>query len=153
MVISILQVETAIVNRLKEKITDLPSEGFPEKPDKRRLNHSVGQIFVTYAGADFTDPFSSENIVQIKKNQYALHLSVRGLRSHQGAYIYLDKIARVLTGYQISGCQKMYPTRERFLGEEDGVWNFVIFFTVKHKTSEVLEEELELEEDLEEEDG
>jgi hypothetical protein len=49
-----------------------------------------------------------------------------------GAYAIIESIRAALTGFQVAGCRKMYPTREKFLrrDKQGGVWTYASTFVV-----------------------
>lgn len=124
----ISQIEQKIIERLKEKIKDLHIEGFPDKPQQFSLIHPKGAILVHYQGANYSQTNSTSSIFQDKKLEFALTVITRNLRNNDGAYEYLDKVRGILTGYKIDGCSKMHPTKENFLSEDAGIWQYSINF-------------------------
>lgn len=122
------QIEDAIISKLQTDITDLQIEGFPDSPDDYRLIHPVGAILVQYRGSDFDEPKALDTVSQTKRMDFLTVLVMRHLRSHQGAYAYLDSIRSSLRGHQITGFSKIYPVRERFLAEKNGIWWWAITF-------------------------
>lgn len=133
------QLEEQIISRLKQEIPDLLIEGFPEKPEQFQLIHPKGAILVHYQGADYSNTKATDAIVQDKKLEFALTVVTRHLRSNEGAYAYLDDIRRILTGYKIDGCSKMYPVKENFLSENAGIWQYSINFVLTTPVIEVRE--------------
>ena len=139
-------VETAIISRLKSKITDVLIQGFPEKPSEFRLLHPIGALLVHYQGASYSEPKSIGCIVQDSKLEFSITVVMKNLRpiekgAYTGAYAYIDKVKQVLTGYKIDGCTKMYPLKEEFLGEDNGIWQYGINFALTSQNIEVAEDE------------
>lgn len=142
--LTIANIEKAIIERLKTKIKGLEIIGFPERPAEYRLIHPKGAILVSYAGATYSEPQSVNAIVQERKMEFDVTVVMRHLRTHEGAYQYLEDVRRALSGYRISGCSKMYPLRERFLSEENGIWQYNITFAIIVPAVEKSEEEAEI---------
>ncbi|MDI1471926.1 hypothetical protein THER_1648 [Thermodesulfovibrio sp. N1] len=138
---TIADIEQAIIDRLKTKIQGLEITGFPEKPKEYRLLHPKGALLVSYAGSTFSEPQSVNAIVQERKMEFDITVAMRHLRTHEGAYAYLDAVRIALTGYRITGCSKMYPVKEQFLSEDNGIWQYSITFTLTAPAVEPTEKE------------
>lgn len=138
---TILEIEQAIVQRLKSKIKDLEIIGFPEKPSEYKLLHRKGAILVVYAGSTFSEPKSTDNIYQERKVEYDINLVMRHLRTHEGAYAYLDAVRLLLTGFRVNGTGKFYPVREQFLSEEAGIWQYRLTISASMPAVEAEEDE------------
>ncbi len=54
----------------------------------------------------------------------------RNLRANQGAYEYLDKVKSTLTGFQVDECTKLMPTKDFFISENGGIWQYGINFAL-----------------------
>lgn len=138
---TILEIEREIIARLKEKIQNVAIEAFPEKPAEFRLIHPKGALLVHYAGSDFLEPKTTDIVYQERRVQFAVTVVMRHLRTHEGAYAYLDAVRIALAGFQLPGCTKMYPVKEEFIGEENGIWQYGIAFVIKMPALEVGENE------------
>ena len=121
-------IENNIVERLKSKLTDLLIESFPEKPQEFIFTHPKGAILVHYQGGSYGNIQSTDIIVQNKKMEFALTIVTRNLKTNSGAYALLEEIKSILTGFKIDGCSKMYPVKEGFLVENNGIWQYTINF-------------------------
>ncbi len=137
---TILEIEKAIISRLKNKIQGLEISSFPEKPAEYRLLHAKGAILVRYAGCSYTEPLATDFIVQDRKINFEVNVVMRHLTSHEGVYAYLDAVRIALTGFKPPNCGKMYPVKEEFLTEEAGIWHYVITFSMSTKAVELEEE-------------
>jgi len=138
---NISDIENQIISRLKSKIKDVQVQGFPEKPSEFRLIHPIGALLVHYQGASYSEPKSLGCIVQISKLEFSITIVMKNLRSiqdgsYQGAYGYIDMVKQVLTGYKIDGCTKIYPVKEDFLGEDNGIWQYGINFVLTSQNIE-----------------
>lgn len=138
---TIAEIEDAIIERLKSKITDLEITGFPEKPAEYKLMHRKGALLVVFAGATYSEPKSADIIYQERKLEFDINIVMRHLRTHEGAYAYLDVVRVALTGFKISGTGKFYPVREQFLSEEVGIWQYRITFACSMPAVEASEDE------------
>jgi hypothetical protein len=127
--VNIETIENKIIEKLKSKLTDLLIDSFPEKPQEFVFTHPKGAILVHYQGGSYGNIESVGAIFQNKKMEFALTVVTRNLRTkNSGAYALLEEIKSILTGFQIDGCSKMSPTKEGFLSENNGVWQYSINF-------------------------
>lgn len=130
-------IEDAIISKLASDITQLAVESFPENPEGYQLLHPVGAILVQYRGSTFSEPKAVGFITQVRTLEFLIALVVRHLRTHQGAYTYLDTIRSSLTGYKIGAdTSKMYPVREEFLAERGGIWWYGVTYRLDTQESE-----------------
>lgn len=139
----IKDIENSIISRLKSKISDLLVEPYPEKPENYfdEFIHPKGAILVHYLGSNLLAPKSINYIIQERRADFGIIVITRDLNLHQGAYNYLDKIRKALTGYRVEGCSKMYPVKEEFLDEFHGIWQYGMNFTLTFDELEPVEEE------------
>ena len=72
--------------------------------------------------------------------EFGVTVVTRNLRSNSGSYETLDKIKNVLSGYKIVGCTKLTPTKENFISEQNGIWQYEILFTLATPSIEEMEE-------------
>ena len=133
---TINNIENSITEILKEKFPELHVEGFPEKPSEFRLLHPKGAILVHYQGGNYSETKSLACIYQDKKLEFSITIVMKHLRTHEGAYEYLDKIRQILTGYKPENCTKMYPIKEEFISEDSGLWQYSINFVTTTPTME-----------------
>lgn len=133
-------IEAQIVARLKSKITDLFIDSFPEKPQEYTFTHPKGAILVHYQGGNYGNSQSIDVVFQQKKMEFALTIITRNLKKNNGAYLLLEKIKQILTGFKIDGCTKMLPTKEGFLTENNGIWQYTINFELTTPSIETEEE-------------
>lgn len=126
---AILDIETAIIDRLKDQVSELLVIGFPESPAGYILTHPKGAVLVSYQGSSFSEP-KSNFVSQIRRIEFDITLVVRNLRNHDGAYGYMDIIRTALTGYRVLDVARLYPTREGFLSEQSGMWQYGMSFAM-----------------------
>ncbi len=138
---TIADIEQAIIDRLKAKITGLAIEGFPEKQSEYKLMHPKGALLVSYAGSTFSEPKPTDIVFQERKVEFDITVAMRHLRDHEGAYAHLDAVRITLTGYRIAGCSKMHPTKEEFLNEDAGIWQYRMTFAMTMPAIEIDEDE------------
>jgi len=128
--VNIREIENSIIKELKTTFPEVLVQGFPEKPSEFILLHSVGALLVHYQGSNYTNSQSLGYIVQDNKKEFSITIVTRNLRANQGAYEYLDKVKATLTGFQIDECTKLMPTKDFFISENGGIWQYGINFTL-----------------------
>lgn len=127
---NIREIENSIIERLKTEFPEVLVQGFPDKPSEFILLHSIGALLVHYQGSNYTNSESLGCIVQDNKKEFSITIVTRNLRANQGAYEYLDKVKVVLTGFQIDECSKLMPTKDFFISENSGIWQYGVNFTL-----------------------
>ena len=133
-------IENKIIEKLKSELTDLLIESFPEKPQEFVFTHPKGAILIHYQGGSYGNNQSLDVIVQNKKMEFALTIVTRNLKTNSGAYALLETIKSILTGFKIDGCSKMYPVKEGFLVENNGIWQYTINFELTTPSIETEED-------------
>lgn len=125
---TILETETAIIEKLRESIIDLLVEGYPDIPDTYTLKHPKGAVLVNYQGSSFADPKPAGIVLQMRRVEIDTTIIVKNLRNHDGAYAYVDAVRETLTGW-IEGIGRIYPTREGFISvKPGGIWQYGVSF-------------------------
>ena len=137
---NIEEIENQIVERLKSKITDLYIASFPDKPQEYTFTHPKGAVLVHYQGGNYGNSQSLDVIFQQKKMEFALTLITRFLKTNDGAYSLLERVKQILTGFKIDECSKLYPTKEGFLVENNGIWQYTINFELTTPSIETEED-------------
>lgn len=125
----ILDLETAIVERLTASLQGVRVEAFPDDPASYALKHPRGAVLVGYGRSTYGAPQAMDVIAQERQLEFDITVLARNLRAggaQGGAYAYLDAVRVALTGWRPEGARKMYPLRDRFLGVRDGVWRYAI---------------------------
>lgn len=127
---NIREIEDSIIAKLKTEFPEVLVQGFPDKPSEFILLHSIGALLVHYQGSNYSNSEALGCIVQDNKKEFSITIVTRNLRANQGAYEYLDKVKVVLTGFQIDECTKLMPTKDFFISENGGIWQYGINFTL-----------------------
>lgn len=136
-------IEQAIVGRLAGLIGDVPVEAFPDDPAGYVLRHRRGAILVAYGRGRPYRQIPVDVVTQDRELQWDVHLLMRHLRSHEGAYAYLDAVRLALTGWKYPGAgTKMVPGPDRFVGHRDGVWSYLATYQHRVPVVEAGEDEL-----------
>lgn len=129
------EIETAIVERLAERLTGVKVEAFPDKPDTYKMHHPKGVVLIAFGRSTYSQPRATDLVVQERRIEWDITLVMRNLRDHAGAYDVLDAVRLILTGWRPPACRKMMPVREQFLDQKQGIWTYVL--TVAHATTVV----------------
>lgn len=127
---NIRDIEDKIIEKLKEKIPELLVRGFPDKPSEFILLHPIGAILIHYQGGNYSTTQSLGFINQVKTAEFSITIVTRNLCSNAGAYELLDKVRSILTGFEIDGCSELTPTKENFISENKGIWQYAINFSL-----------------------
>jgi hypothetical protein len=86
---------------------------------------------VSYKGSKFGKTISTDGTAQEWTLTFEVVTFSRNLRTHVGAYAVMDEIRRAVSGWWAPGAiNNAYPTKEGFVGEEDGVWSFATYIEV-----------------------
>lgn len=127
---NIRTIENAIISKLKTSFPEVNVEGFPDKPSEFILLHPTGALLVHYQGSNYSNSEAFGSITQENKKEFSITIVTRNLRSNNGAYEYIDKVKAVLSGYKIDGCSQLMPSKDNFISENSGIWQYAINFTL-----------------------
>ena len=127
---NIREIENNIIEKLKDTFPNILVQGFPDKPSEFLLLHSIGALLVHYQGSNYSNSDALGFISQENKKEFSITVVTRNLRTNDGAYTYLDKVKSVLTGFEPEGCSKLMPSKDFFISENNGIWQYGINFTL-----------------------
>ena len=127
---NIREIENSIIEKLKSTFPEVLVQGFPDKPSEFILLHSIGALLVHYQGSNYTNSNILGYISQENKKDFSITIVTRNLRENQGSYEYLDKVKSTLTGFQIDECSRLMPSKDFFISENKGIWQYGINFTL-----------------------
>jgi hypothetical protein len=139
--IDIATIEDAIVSQLQSQINTIEIAHYPDRPETWRLTHRVGAALVMYKGAQYGELLDTSAIIQERKLEFEISVMMRDLGwavggdasgPSPGAYAIIEGIRTALTGYEVPGCRKMYPVREKFVkrDKQGGVWTYSATFAL-----------------------
>jgi len=139
--LDIATIENAIVTQLRAQIHSIEIAHYPDRPETWRMTHRIGTALVIYKGADYGNLLDTAVVIQERKLEFEVAVMMRDLGwsvggdasgPSPGAYSIIESIRAALTGFQIPGCRKMYPLREKFLkrDKQGGVWNYASTFAL-----------------------
>lgn len=128
---NIRNVENVIIERLQTSFPEILVDGFPDKPSEFILLHPVGALLVHYQGSNYTSTQALGFVTQVNQKEFSITVVTRNLRNNNGAYEYLDKVKAELSGFQIDECTSLIPTKDFFISENKGIWQYGINFTLK----------------------
>jgi hypothetical protein len=129
--VNIRNVENAIIERLQTSFPEILVDGFPDKPSEFILLHPIGALLVHYQGSNYTTTQALGFVTQVNQKEFSITIVTRNLRNNNGAYEYLDKVKAELSGFQIDECTSLIPTKDFFISENKGIWQYGINFTLK----------------------
>ncbi len=136
---TIRQIENSIIEKLKTSFPEVLVQGFPDKPSEFILLHPTGALLVHYQGSNYTNSNALGFITQENKKEFSITIVTRNLRENKGAYEYLDSVKSILTGFSPDGCSKLMPTKDFFISENAGIWQYGINFTLTTQNVQDLE--------------
>ncbi len=128
---NIKEIENSIIEQLKTNFPEILVQGFPDKPSEFILLHPIGALLVHYQGSNYTNTEALGFVTQENKKEFAVTVVTRNLRTHNGAYEYIDKVKTALSGFSIDECYSLLPTKDYFISENKGIWQYGINFTLK----------------------
>jgi hypothetical protein len=139
--LDIATIEAAIVSQLSDQINAIEVTHYPDRPESYRLTHRVGAALVRFEGAAYGELIDTAAVVQKRTLSFTIRLMVRDLGwsfggdaagPSPGAYALLEAMRNALTGFQIGGCSKMYPVKERFVERDKAgaVWIYESLFAL-----------------------
>lgn len=127
---NIREIENSIIEKLKSSFSELLIQGFPDKPAEFILLHPIGALLIHYQGSNYTSTNALNFITQENKKEFSITVVTRNLRSNKGAYEFIDGIKSVLTGFSPDGCSKLSPSKDFFISEKGGIWQYGVNFTL-----------------------
>ncbi|MBR6126114.1 hypothetical protein IKQ21_00350, partial [bacterium] len=125
---NIRTVENSIIEQLKLSFPEILVEGFPDKPSEFILLHQIGALLVHYQGSNYTSTQALGFVTQVNQKEFSITIVTRNLRNNNGAYEYLDRVKAVLSGFKIDECTSLIPTKDYFISENKGIWQYGINF-------------------------
>lgn len=126
---NIRAIENSIIMKLKTSFPEVLVQGFPDKPSEFILLHPVGALLVHYQGGNYTNSNALSFVSQSNKKEFSITVVTRNLRENEGAYEYIDKVKETLTGFKPYECSELIPTKDFFISENGGIWQYGINFT------------------------
>ena len=135
---NIRNVENAIIERLQTSFPEILVDGFPDKPSEFILLHPIGALLVHYQGSNYTTTQALGFVTQVNQKEFSITIVTRNLRNNNGAYEYLDKVKAELSGFQIDECTSLIPTKDFFISENKGIWQYGINFTLKTQNTQTI---------------
>jgi len=134
---NIKDIENSIIEKLKANFPEILVLGFPDKPSEFILLHQIGALLVHYQGGNYSNTQALNFITQEAQKEFSITIVTRNLRSNNGAYDYLDKVKASLSGFKIDECSLLYPTKDFFISENAGIWQYGINFSLKTQNIQV----------------
>jgi len=124
------EIELALIRRLEKALAEadlqVKVKAFPEDLKELKQAGLVAQVLLGYKRSTFRQ-LENDPVVDEQLLQFDITSTMRGLRTHEGAYPLLDEIRFVLSGWRSgSSAQKRpaYFSDERFIGVEERNWTY-----------------------------
>lgn len=127
---NIRTIENSIIETLKQNFPELLVQGFPDKPSEFRLLHPTGALLIHYQGSNYTNTQALGFVTQENKKEFSVTVITRNLRANNGAYEFIDRVKETLSGFKIDECTTLLPTKDYFISENAGIWQYGINFTL-----------------------
>lgn len=125
-----LDIESAMLDRLKQALEPLPVEAYSDKD--YRFTHPKGAALLMLADIDLADTVDAYIVAEPASLVYEVLLKSRSLRDASGLYQMLRASRESLMGWTPPNCVKpMKLKKGRFLGHEDGAWSFSLLFVAE----------------------
>ncbi|PIQ23504.1 hypothetical protein COW36_09035 [bacterium (Candidatus Blackallbacteria) CG17_big_fil_post_rev_8_21_14_2_50_48_46] len=126
-----MEIETAIVDRLKIALAPLPVEALPDKP--WNFTHPRGAALVVFTGADPAEGVDLYTSAQPVTLSYEVVLLSRSLRDNAGLYPMLEAARKALLGWrpEDSGLTPFRMGRVTNQGYEDSAWRMSLILTTQ----------------------
>lgn len=121
-------VEQAILNRLSV-LVGLRVEAYPDDAKELGRATPVARILVGYQSSSFR--VVAENPVCVEETlTFEITLALKGLRTHNGAYLFLSQIKMLLMGFvPVAGdVRPMRPRSISFKSAQNGIWIYSMGF-------------------------
>ncbi|MBI4835923.1 MAG: hypothetical protein HY817_01550 [Candidatus Abawacabacteria bacterium] len=140
----ITDVINSIVRQLQLEFPGFYIDDYVKSPKDFYLKHPKGALLVAFKGSTYSANQSTDLIVQERTFNFEIILSMKHLQTDANIQDQLDAVRLALTGFQpkdIEGnlitINKMIPSSDRFIEEENGTWIYGISFSVKASNIEI----------------
>jgi len=135
------QVEQDLVSLVAAAVPDLRAEAFPDEPERYKLRHGQGAVLVVYRGSRYESPIGAGPIVQRRQLEWEINIVVRNLRGHANAYDALEQVRLAVTGFRPDGCGPCWITRDGFVSQGNGIWQYALRVATRKLAVERLPDE------------
>ena len=128
---SLLALESALIQHLQAALPDLTVEPFPDRPDDYSLLNPLGAALVNLPGGQYSVPVGG---VQRRTRRVVITLLCRGLSGHAGLYVHLDTAIAALAGWcPGEPWDELVLLSDDYVTQRDGVWQQDIVFEVNSR--------------------
>lgn len=135
--LSIAEIETLVLNKLKASITDRKIEAFPDDIDKYLNSFANNVILVNYLKSDYTQPAAANKLLQNRIVHFQITIMNKNLRATDsksaGLYDELETVTVALSGFEMLGFKRMYPVEDKFLNKDQNIWKYAVIFAAERK--------------------
>lgn len=131
-------VEDAIVARLKsrEAFEGMKVGSFPNVPSRYAFGAAGEELIVGYERSQYAGAESMHPQAQQRAAEFIVTVIARSLRGPKGTAAIIDECRKALFGWKPTHAQSgaalgytpMVMTKDEFVGEDQGIWRFALFF-------------------------
>jgi hypothetical protein len=126
---------SSMVRRLKAQMPVWTVEDFPNAPERYNFCHQTSTLLVAFEGSTYSDPYALSPMAADREVEMSVTVLARQLRGNLSITGAFELIRKALFGWRPTteddkpiGFGAMRPTRESFVGEEQGVWRYVVVY-------------------------
>lgn len=132
------ELQKLVLDSLNGAIPEIPSEPYPDKPEKFELTHPEGVILVFFAGSRYSESTSKPFVMQKGRVVFKVTLCLRDLANDEKALGYVDRIQKALLGKEAANCtfygrMQQESVDTPIYDEEDNVWIYGMSFYMPHE--------------------
>jgi len=118
------------IGRLKEKVTKLAIEEFPDDVRSYSLTHSVGAMLVRYIGSGYEQQKINNFVLEKRTARIEVVCVARTLMKSEGMYSIIDQCKSALRGYAPDGKNKIRVAADGYRDMDESVWVYSVTFNV-----------------------
>jgi hypothetical protein len=130
----------AVVDRLRQVVTDVAAELYPERPELYTLRHPKGALLVDFRAGRYDDPRTMGLMAQERRLEIGVTAVARGLHDSTGAVPLLDAARLALLGWRPADGEALADpfsmVAERYVGQSAGLWFYELVVATRHMVLE-----------------
>ena len=119
-----------IIERLKNEITDLAVERYPDKMDSTtyQLIHPVGILLVGYKKSKYRRTSDMAMMAQTRSFRGFVSILTKKLNGRKETYNIVDRVRAALIGYSPTDCEPIWLDKDICAEDISDLWQHVIDF-------------------------
>lgn len=127
-----------VINKLKARITEIPTESFPNNPDQYRMSHPIGVLLVHYRRSNY----KREEVNHLAVNQerdlnIAIRIKTVSLTGNSGALEFVERVIETIQGLDVTEMNqvrvgRIYILEDYFVDYDSstGIWDYEVIVGV-----------------------